>query len=232
MTLLQKNDDDIRLSGHVSWVGRSTAEVSVWLEQKHFNQWYQICSAIFLMASRNAVNTRAALINPLQPANEKEQKIFNDGESKRYSFDENIPPTITEIRCVFILGRKKRRLQLLKESAFNREPNEDEQKVIHTLFSTTNDLDNTSFKSGQLPPFAVWMDQAIMYNHLFPHPEDRNAHNTVFGGFLMRHALELSWALCYEYRYVQRPPPIPFPVNSDVIFHLPKFYPQQASTTT
>lgn len=28
-----------------------------------------------------------------------------------------------------------------------------------------------------------------------------NAHNTVFGGFLMRNALELSWALAFQYRY-------------------------------
>lgn len=37
------------------------------------------------MASRNAVNTEAAIINPLKPASEEEQKIYAGGERKRKS---------------------------------------------------------------------------------------------------------------------------------------------------
>ena len=34
------------------------------------------------MASRNATNTAAAIVNPLHPANEEEKRIYTGGESK------------------------------------------------------------------------------------------------------------------------------------------------------
>lgn len=107
-----------------------------------------------------------------------------------------------KLRNIHVLVRKKRRMLSQKGSIFNQEPNEYEQKVIHNLFSETIDLNNRTFNATHLPADAVWMENAIMYNHIFSHPEDRNAHNTVFGGFLMRHALEISWALGYQFTYV------------------------------
>lgn len=95
--------------------------------------------------------------------------------------------------------RKKRRMMLQKESIFSQEPNEHEQKLIHGMFSTTIELNNRTFNERHLPADAVWMENARMVNNIFSHPEDRNAHNTVFGGFLMRHALEISWALGYQF---------------------------------
>lgn len=89
-----------------------------------------------------------------------------------------------------------------KESIFNQEPNDYEQKLIHNMFSKTIDLNNKTFNTRHLPADSVWMENAIMFNNIFSHPEDRNAHNTVFGGFLMRHALEISWALGYQFTYV------------------------------
>lgn len=78
--VLPKHDLDIRLSGHVSWVGRSSIEVVVWLEQKCHGDWRKLTRALFLMASRNATNTKALAVNALQPATEEEQQIFAGGE--------------------------------------------------------------------------------------------------------------------------------------------------------
>lgn len=89
------------------------------------------------------------------------------------------------------------------------------------MFVATIDMKNLTFNKRILPKGAVWMEDGTMSNIIFSHPEDRkivfvilrkfystkknlklgNAHNTVFGGFLMRNALELSWALAYQYRY-------------------------------
>lgn len=80
---LFQNDSDIRLSGHVSWVGRSSVEIVVWLEQKIQDRWRKLTRALFLMASRNATNTAAAMVNPLQPANEEEKRIYTGGEGER-----------------------------------------------------------------------------------------------------------------------------------------------------
>lgn len=56
-------------------------EVVVWLEQEIEHRWRKITRALFLMACRNATNTAAAIVNPLKPVNEDEQRIFTGGES-------------------------------------------------------------------------------------------------------------------------------------------------------
>lgn len=68
------------------------------------------------------------------------------------------------------------------------------------MFVKTIDMKNMAFNQRVLPPGAVWMEDCLVSNIVFSHPEDRNAHNTVFGGFLMRHALELSFAMAVQYR--------------------------------
>lgn len=78
--LIPKHDSDIRLSGHASWVGKSSVEVVVWLEQKFQGQWRKLTRALFLMASRNATNTKSLAVNQLVPATEEEKAIFDGGE--------------------------------------------------------------------------------------------------------------------------------------------------------
>lgn len=68
-----------------------------------------------------------------------------------------------------------------------------------------------------LPPHCKWMKEAQLNNIIFCHPEDRNLHNKVFGGFLMRHALELSWSTGYLYSK-HRPKLLHI---SDIGFHRP-----------
>lgn len=192
--LIPKHDSDIRLSGHVSWVGTSSVEVVVWLEQKSQDRWRKMTRALFLMASRNATNTRALFINPLAPGNDEEKRIFEGGEA-----------------------RKKRRMLVQKESIFSQEPNDLEQKIIHNLFVKTIDMKNQTFNTRILPTGSIWMEDAIISNVIFSHPEDRNAHNSVFGGFLMRHALEISFALAYQFS--KRRPKLE--TISDIVFLRP-----------
>lgn len=98
------------------------------------------------------------------------------------------------------LERKRKRMLNEKQSIFHQEPNDFEQKLIHNIFMKTIEMDNRTFNVRHLPNNSVWMEDAFMSNMLFSHPEDRNAHNAVFGGFLMRNALEISWALAYQFR--------------------------------
>lgn len=80
--LVPTHDADIRLSGHVSWVGRTSIEIVVWMEQKLHGKWRKLTRALFLMVARDATNTKASLINPLVPANDEEKAIFDGGECK------------------------------------------------------------------------------------------------------------------------------------------------------
>ncbi|XP_070499028.1 acyl-coenzyme A thioesterase 9, mitochondrial-like [Chironomus tepperi] len=171
-----KPDADIRLSGHVSWVGKSSVEVVVWLEQRRTGKWRKITRALFLMAARDPCNIKAAVVNPLVPGNDEEKRILEGGES-----------------------RKKRRQAIQQFDLLKTEPNAYETKLIHDLFIKTIDTKSKAFNKRILPPGCIWMEDADLNNIIFSHPEDRNNHNKIFGGFLMRHALELSWALGYSF---------------------------------
>ncbi|XP_060527760.1 acyl-coenzyme A thioesterase 9, mitochondrial-like isoform X2 [Cylas formicarius] len=169
-------NDDIRISGHVSWVGRSTMEVVVWLEQFEDNKWHRITRALFIIAARDPTNTKATVVNLLKPASEREKTILAGGED-----------------------RKKRRMLIDTTHVSKVIPNVEEQKLIHDLYMKTVDQNNLSMAKRKLPENGVWMGDAKLSNMIFSQPEDRNLHNTVFGGFIMRHATELSWVLGYKY---------------------------------
>lgn len=192
--LIPKHDADIRLSGHVSWVGKSSVECVVWMEQKQHGKWRKLTRALFLMAARDPTNTRAAPVNPLIPKDEEEKRIFAGGES-----------------------RKLRRAKLQKQDLMKNLPSAYEQSLVHEMFKKSIDVSSKAFNQRVLPPGCVWMEDADMSNIIFSHPEDRNAHNKVFGGFLMRHALELSWALAHNFSK-HRPK---LEHISDISFHEP-----------
>ncbi|KAK7864861.1 hypothetical protein R5R35_012497 [Gryllus longicercus] len=178
--LVPQHNADIRLSGHVSWVGRSSIESVVWLEQEVRGQWVKLTRAIFLMAARNSVNTSAAVVNPLIAGSDYEKGILEGGH------DRNV-----------------RRKRLASASLLKQLPDETEQHVIHSLFLKTVNFSDPTFQNRHLPPNSVWMRTARISNIVFCHPEDRNLHNKVFGGFLMRQALELSWTSAYLYSKVR-----------------------------
>lgn len=155
-------------------MGKSSIEVVVWLEQKSHGVWRRLTRALFLMAARDPTNTKSAFINPLVPATEREKEILAGGEERR-----------------------KRRIQLQSQHLTKVVPNAEEQQIIHDLFVRTVSMNEISLKKRILPTGCLWMDSCTLSNLVFSHPEDRNLHNTVFGGFIMRQATELSWALGY-----------------------------------
>lgn len=167
-------NEDIRLSGHVSWVGSSSAEVVVWLEQKYFEKWQKITRALFVIAARDPCNRGSAPINPLKPASEEEEKILSGG-----------------------LARKKQRLLNKNKSLRKVIPTDIEQRLIHDLFLRTMPIDEVSLTRRVLPKNCLWMEACTLSNIIFSHPENRNLHHKVFGGFIMRQATELSWVLAF-----------------------------------
>lgn len=166
----------------------------MWLEQKCYGAWRRLTRALFLMAARDPTNTKAAYVNRIEPANEREKEILAGGEA-----------------------RKQRRIQLQSQQLTRVVPNLEEQKIIHDLFLRTVSLNEINLKKRVLPAGSVWMEACTLSNIIFSHPENRNLHNTVFGGFIMRQATELSWALGYlftKYRPVLKS-------ISDISFHRP-----------
>lgn len=165
---------DIRLSGHVSWVGKSSMEVVVWLEQVHHEAYRKITRAQFLMAARNATNTGPAPVNPITPGNKHEDEILSGGEE-----------------------RKKRRMDIQKQSLLKVVPNNHEQSIMHELFTRIIRKDTIQLNKKDLPPNGKWMADCSIMNTIPCFPEYRNAQNTVFGGFILKTALESSWVSAY-----------------------------------
>jgi len=75
---------NIKLSGFTSWVGKSSAEITMKLEQEiSTSSWITYLEAKFLVCARDANNIDSGVMNPLEVVDEKEKLIFELGESMR-----------------------------------------------------------------------------------------------------------------------------------------------------
>lgn len=184
--LIPKPDQDIRMTGHVSWVGSSSIETTVWMDQRvssDEDNWKRLTTATFLMAARDSNNEGPAVVNPLEAETEDEKRILQQGEAN-----------------------KKRRQQQQRTSLYRTLPSVSEQRVIHDIFLKSLEGQGggrsgipRTVKRHSVANHCVPMSNAALSNMIFCHPEDRNMHNKVFGGFLMRQALELSWTAGYMF---------------------------------
>lgn len=74
---------NIKISGYTSWVGKSSCEVTMKLEQEISPKvWLHLSDAKFLVCARDANNKGSALMNPLEIVTDDEKAIFELGESK------------------------------------------------------------------------------------------------------------------------------------------------------
>lgn len=160
----------------MSWVGKSTLEVVVWLEQFEDGQWQRITRALFMLAARDPTNSYSSVVNAIEPADEREKTILSGGED-----------------------RKKRRLEIGNTHVSKHVPTPEEQKLLHAIYMKTTDPSDISMSSRFLPANCAWMRSTRVSNVILAQPEDRNLHNTVFGGFIMRQATELSWIASYMF---------------------------------
>uniref|UniRef100_A0A8C1BYP7 Acyl-CoA thioesterase 9, tandem duplicate 1 n=1 Tax=Cyprinus carpio carpio TaxID=630221 RepID=A0A8C1BYP7_CYPCA len=164
-------DCDIKFTGHVTWVGKTSIEAKMHMSQYHDGAYTDVLDATFVMVARDPENKRAAFINPLKLESPEEEAIFQQGEIN-----------------------KMRRVELSTASLLKVAPTAEERTLVHSLFLNTLDTRTVSFRSRVLPPNSMWMEDAKMKGLEICHPQERNIFNRIFGGFLMRKAYELGWA--------------------------------------
>ncbi|KAM7369590.1 hypothetical protein PAMP_010905 [Pampus punctatissimus] len=172
-------DCDIKFTGQVTWVGKTSIEAKMHMSQYHDGAYAPVLDATFVMVARDPENKRcdtessfkAAFVNPLKPEGPEEEKLFQEGEAN-----------------------KCRRVELSTASLLKVAPTDEERKIVHSLFLNTLDTKTVSFRSRVLPPNSVWMEDAKLKGLEICHPQQRNIFNRIFGGFLMRKAYELGWA--------------------------------------
>ncbi|XP_002137234.2 acyl-coenzyme A thioesterase 9, mitochondrial [Drosophila pseudoobscura] len=171
-----KANYDIHLSGHVSWTGRSSMETTIYVQQLADGEYIDVTRALFLMVARNATNTGSAPVNPLKPADETEKAIWKEAEQ-----------------------RQKQRRAAHTESVLNSPPREHEQAIMYNLLKRTTIPDNMDLNRRVLPPKCRWMQDSQQTTMISPFPENRNAQNTIFGGYIMRQAVEISFIMASIY---------------------------------
>ena len=187
-------NEDIKISGHVTWVGRSSAESTLTLHQLRDNTWKKVVEAQFVLVAKDPLNKGAGVVNRLQADTEEEKALLEKGQEN-------------------YLIRKNQ----AKDSLFKNAPSEEEKELIHNFFIQTVDHAALSFKARIKPENSVWMEDAKLKNLVICQPENRNRFNKIFGGFIMRQSFELAWANAYV--YAKKMPLIEF--MDDILFQKP-----------
>ncbi|XP_064638232.1 acyl-coenzyme A thioesterase 9, mitochondrial-like isoform X2 [Lineus longissimus] len=168
---LIRSDCDMKLTGRVTWVGKTSMEVTMHLLQEtEKDKWLQLLTAKFLMVARDQ-NKKAAFVNPLKATTPEEEEILKMGEAN-----------------------KEQRMLEASQSLLKTIPTKDESVLVHDMFVSTLDPSVHSFRHRVLPKDAIWMNDGALKTVIICHPQERNIHNKIFGGFLMRQAFELAWA--------------------------------------
>ncbi|XP_044298224.1 acyl-coenzyme A thioesterase 9, mitochondrial isoform X3 [Varanus komodoensis] len=187
-------DLDIKFTGNVSWVGKTSMEVKMHMLQLLNGVYCPVLDATFVMVARDPENKRPAFVNPLILETPEEENIFKEGELN-----------------------KVRRIDSSRASLLKMAPTADERNIIHNLFLNTLDSRTVSFRSRLLPPNSMWMEDTKLKSLEICHPQERNIFNRIFGGFLMRKAYELGWACAYSYGNIR-----PYVVAvDDIMFQKP-----------
>jgi len=207
-------DCDVRMSGHLTWVGSSSAEATLHLHQLEQGVWRKCTEATIVMVARDPRGGGRAFLHPLEMVGEEEEELFRRGEES-----------------------KIRRFQISEDSLFKVPPTEEELAIIHGLFLRSIDQQRrppsrslaprlwgggpspapshpgnsatpllkkaASFEARVRPPGSVWMEEARLDHVIVCQPQNRNIYNKIFGGFIMRQAFELAWANAHVFGQCQ-----------------------------
>ncbi|KAI0776841.1 Thioesterase/thiol ester dehydrase-isomerase [Trametes elegans] len=162
---------DMRLSGQVIHTGKSSMEVAVRMEaiDKSGNE-QTIMLGRFCMVCRDARTHGAAPVNSLRLDSPEDHVLYTIGE----------------------VHKKKRQSRAVR--SLNRvPPTSSEAEALHTLYLKYGQDENGA---PALHPDKerVWMDDTRIEKTLVMFPQERNVHQKIFGGYLMRLAYELGFA--------------------------------------
>lgn len=164
---------DLRLRGMVTYVGRSSMEITMSIEMLRPNQgavWQLGALAKFLFVARSLDGKTAVPVPRLLLETEGEHNLFTLGQA-----------------------RHQYRLRRSETSLFRQPPTEAESRLLHQLLIQRQTAKGTS------PHPVMPMRRTCCASLRICHPQDRNVHNFIFGGHLMREAFELAYGTALQY---------------------------------
>ncbi|KYQ88581.1 hypothetical protein DLAC_11315 [Tieghemostelium lacteum] len=201
---------DIKMQGMTTYVGKSSMEVMIKVRSKNpeNEQWENVLVAYFTMVARDPILHKATPVNLLVPQNEKEVKLFKDGERHKHA-----------------------RMSTSKQSLDVTPPTEEELQIIHSNFMIFNEKIKANTSSDQtllnnnylvkskdrLIEFIL-MNDTVTKSSILCQPQERNMNGNIFGGYLMRKGFEIAFTTCFT-RFNKSLPK--FYAMDDITFLLP-----------
>ncbi|KAJ1729635.1 hypothetical protein LPJ61_003427 [Coemansia biformis] len=170
------SDRNYRLSGTVTYVGFSSMEIFIQIQAMAASgetaNAEPVLVARFTMVGRDKYTGKSAQVNPLLLEDESQRRLTKISEQ--------------------IKEHKK----ALAEANLRRQPPSAEERLaIHQLWLETEGFrEDARGAHTSLPENMVWLDKTTMESVTVCFPSERNVHNKIFGGYLMRLAHELSFA--------------------------------------
>ncbi|KAJ1943748.1 hypothetical protein FBU59_002814, partial [Linderina macrospora] len=165
-----------RLAGMVTYVGFSSLEIYIQVqpvaEPGVPAETEPNLVARFTMVGRDKYTGKSSQVNPLLLGDENERRLVKISEQI-----------------------KEHKKSIAQADLYKRPPSEEETMVIHNQWMETNKFASSGYGIHvNLPTDMVWLDKTVMESVTVCFPSERNVHNKIFGGYLMRLAHELSFA--------------------------------------
>ncbi|BFZ65420.1 hypothetical protein YB2330_006586 [Saitoella coloradoensis] len=195
-------DKDLKLSGHVAYVGKSSMNITIRVEELpedgDASKSTPILLSNFTMVARDPLTNKPVSINPLHVESEKEKLIGSLGNETR------------------------KRASYHRSHALSREPpTQEEVARIHSVWLGQEHLDSMTHDPFHVQPSRspdqVTPAETALRRVNICHPQERNIHNNVFGGYLMRESFDLAHATATLFAHAR---PI-FTSSSSIAFQKP-----------
>ncbi|KAL0490636.1 Acot9 [Acrasis kona] len=166
---------DLRFDGWVTWVGNSSMEVRIEVQQKKSIEAteFDVCAvAYFVMVARDYKKGGSAPVHTLNIVTEQDGKLYEQGQKNQ-----------------------ARRKSSAEKALIRTPPSEGELQLVHQIFINAQSLKMNSSDSSD----HKFMNQSCMCSTKVMHPQQKNLHNKIFGGYLMREACDIAWSAAYVF---------------------------------
>ncbi|OMO96527.1 Thioesterase superfamily [Corchorus capsularis] len=168
-------DSDLKISGAVTWVGRSSMEIQLEVTQSTQDSPNPSDSialvANFTFVARDSKTGKSAPVNQILPETEHEKLLWKEAEERNKM-------------------RKQNKSEQKKDVG-----NRDEDKLNMLLAEGRVFCDLPALADRD----SILIRDTCHENSLICQPQQRNIHGRIFGGFLMRKAFELAFSNAYAF---------------------------------
>ncbi|XP_057781345.1 acyl-coenzyme A thioesterase 2, chloroplastic isoform X2 [Salvia miltiorrhiza] len=170
-----KIDTDLTIAGAVTWVGRSSMEIQLEVAQSSQETSDPsdavALTANFTFVARDSETGKSAVINQITPETEKEKVLWKEAEERN-------------------------KLRKQRKGEEKKEMNDDDMKRLDEMLSEGRIFCDMPVLADR---DSILIKDTCLQNSLMCQPQQRNIHGRIFGGFLMRRALELAFATAYAF---------------------------------